>query len=122
MVLASRASLAAVMGAGARRVGLAPEAAADTPAWLVGSAAPRQVSESFFGPNRSVRRIPDRVRRPARRQQLWAVSERLTAPWLAGMPTDAERAGAVAQWPRTIATGSRRLRVEVLANTDLRWS
>ena len=39
-------------------------------------------------PNRSVRRIPDRVRRPDRRQQLWAVSERLTAPWLAGIPAD----------------------------------
>ena len=80
--------LAAVMGAVARRVGLTPEAAADTPAWLADSADPRQVSESFFGPNRSVRRIPDRVRRPDRRQQLWAVSERLTAPWLAGMAAD----------------------------------
>ena len=80
--------LAAVMGAMVRRVGLTPEAAADTPAWLVDSAETRQVSESFFGPNRSVRRIPDRVRRPARRQQLWAVSERLTAPWLARMPAD----------------------------------
>ena len=80
--------LAAVMGAVARRVGLTPEAAADTPAWLVDSAETRQVSESFFGPNRSVRRIPDRVRRPDRRQQLWAVSERLTAPWLAGIAAD----------------------------------
>ena len=80
--------LAAVMGAVARRVGLTPEAAADTPAWLVDSADTRQVSESFFGPNRSVRRIPDRVRRPDRRQQLWAVSERLTAPWLAGIAAD----------------------------------
>ena len=80
--------LAAVMGAVARRHGLAPEAAADTPAWLADSADPREVSESFFGPNRSVRRIPERVRRPDRRRQLWAVSERLTAPWLAGIPAD----------------------------------
>jgi NAD(P)-dependent dehydrogenase (short-subunit alcohol dehydrogenase family) len=80
--------LAAVVGAVARHVGLTPEAAADTPTWLVDSADPGEVSGSFYGPNRSVRRIPERVRRPDRRQQLWAVSEQLTAPWLAGIPAD----------------------------------
>ena len=80
--------LAAVMGAVARRTGLAPEVAAATPAWLADSADAREVSASFFGPNRSVRRIPERVRRPDRRQHLWAVSEQLTAPWLAGIPAD----------------------------------
>ncbi len=80
--------LAAVMGAVARRTGLRPEAPADTPARLVDSAGSREVSASFFGPHRSVRGIPERVNRPDRRAQLWAVSERLTAPWLAGIPAD----------------------------------
>ena len=80
--------LAAVMGAVARGVGLTPEAAADTPAWLADAADPREMSESFFGPHRSVRGIPDRARRPDRRARLWEVSEQLTAPWVAGMTVD----------------------------------
>jgi NAD(P)-dependent dehydrogenase (short-subunit alcohol dehydrogenase family) len=80
--------LAALMGLIAGRMGLTTEVAADTPAWLADSAESREVSASFFGPHRSVRRIPERVRRPDRRQQLWVASERLTAPWLAGLPAD----------------------------------
>jgi NAD(P)-dependent dehydrogenase (short-subunit alcohol dehydrogenase family) len=75
-------AVVAVMDGIARRFGLTPEAAAETPAWLADSADPALVSESFFGPAREVRRIPDRARRPERRTALWRVSEQLTAPWL----------------------------------------
>lgn len=67
----------------ARRTGLPPEQAADTPAWLAGEADAATISASFFGPHRSVRRIPDRARRLDRRQALWDRSEELVASWLA---------------------------------------
>jgi NAD(P)-dependent dehydrogenase (short-subunit alcohol dehydrogenase family) len=80
--------LAAVLSAVAGRVGLSPTEAAETPAWLADSAKSAAVSASFFGPHRAVRRIPERARRPERRQRLWDVSDELAAPWLAGVPAD----------------------------------
>jgi NAD(P)-dependent dehydrogenase (short-subunit alcohol dehydrogenase family) len=78
--------LARLLTAVARRTGLTPDEAADTPTWLAGEADAAVVSASFFGPHRSIRRIPDRARRPDRRQALWDLSEELVAPWAAAMP------------------------------------
>ena len=78
--------LARLLTAVARRTGLTPDEAADTPTWLAGQADAAVVSASFFGPHRSIRRIPDRARRPDRRQALWDLSEELVAPWAAAMP------------------------------------
>ena len=76
--------LAGLLTGVARRTGLTPDQAADTPAWLAGEAGAATVSAFFFGPHRSVRRIPDRARKLDRRQALWDTSEELVAPWLAG--------------------------------------
>lgn len=78
--------LARLLTAVARRTGLTPDEAAGTPTWLAGEADGAVVSASFFGPHRSIRRIPDRARRPDRRQALWDLSEELVAPWAAAMP------------------------------------
>ena len=78
--------VAALLGTVAGRVGLTPEEAAETPAWLADTADADEVSESFFGPHRALQRIPERARRPERRRALWDVSEELAAPWLADIP------------------------------------
>lgn len=85
--------LASLRSGVARRTGLTPDEAADTPTWLAGDADASTVSASFFGPHRSVRRIPDRARRVDRRQALWELSEHLAAPWLAGGPAALTRGG-----------------------------
>ncbi|HEU4999650.1 MAG TPA: SDR family NAD(P)-dependent oxidoreductase [Lapillicoccus sp.] len=73
--------LAGLLSAVVGLVGLTPDQAADTPSWLAGDADPNQLAASFFGPHRTLRRIPDDTRRPERREALWALSERLTAAW-----------------------------------------
>jgi NAD(P)-dependent dehydrogenase (short-subunit alcohol dehydrogenase family) len=80
--------LATLLSAVVDRIGIAPETAADTPAWLAGEADVDHLSALFFGPHRRPRRIPERVCRPERRRALWELSERLAAPWLVGLPAD----------------------------------
>lgn len=67
----------------AGRFGLPLDVAADTPAWLATSPQASGLSGSFVGPHRKLRTVPDRARRPDRRQALWDASEALTAEWMA---------------------------------------
>ena len=64
----------------AARVGQPPNIAALTPAWLAAHPDAIGVSGRFFGPHRTPIRVPDRVRRPERRSEIWHTSKELLRP------------------------------------------
>lgn len=67
----------------AGRLGLPPEVAAETPAWLAGDPAAVDVSGRFFGPRLSSRSVPARARDPHRRAEIWDASEAFVSSALA---------------------------------------
>jgi len=72
-----------------RIVGTAPDAAADTPAFLAQDPAARGINGHFYGPGRRQLEVPPRAAQPERRTALWQASERLVEQWLAGPPGEA---------------------------------
>jgi NAD(P)-dependent dehydrogenase (short-subunit alcohol dehydrogenase family) len=74
-------------------IGLAPDTAAQTPAFLAHDARATGTGGHFYGPRLKQRRIPARARRPDRRRALWNASEDLVRPYLgaataAGIPPE----------------------------------
>ena len=61
-----------------------PEAAAATPVFLAQDAGAVGTGGKFFGPKCRERAVPARVAHPPRRGLLWAASEALAQPYLAG--------------------------------------
>ena len=60
-----------------------PETAARTPVYLAQDAGATGTGGCFYGPNLKERNVPERARRPGRREALWAASEELARPYLA---------------------------------------
>ncbi len=65
-----------------RLVARSPERAARTPAFLAHSDRATGTGGAFFGPGIRRRQIPERARRPDRRQRLWDASEDLVRAYL----------------------------------------
>ena len=66
-----------------RLIASPPEKAARTPVYLAQDAGATGTGGRFYGPNLKERNVPERARRPERREALWAASEELVRPYLA---------------------------------------